>query len=66
VLSSTYTQPFAINTFDDGYSVYDSITFVNYDFIGDRVVVGQGANQEELMKRARAVLQAASEDLDKR
>lgn len=66
VLSSTYTQPFAINTFDDGYSVYDSITFVNYDFIGDRVVVGQGANQEELMKRARAVLQVASEDLDKR
>ncbi len=66
VLSSTYTQPFAINTFDDGYSVYDSITFVNYDFIGNRVVVGQGANQEELMKRARAVLQAASEDLDKR
>jgi len=66
VLSSTYTQPFAINTFDDGYSVYDSITFVNYDFIGDRVVIGQGANQEVLMKRAKAVLQAASEDLDKR
>ena len=66
VLSSTYTQPFAINTFDDGYSVYDSITFVNYDFIGNMVVTGQGANQEELMKRARAVLQVASEDLDKR
>ena len=66
VLSSTYTEPFALNTFDDGYSVYDSVTFVNYDFIGNRVVVGQGANQALLMRRAQAVLQAASNDLNER
>ena len=63
VLSETYREAFAINTYDDGFSVYDSTGFVNYDFVGERVVKSKGKNAEELMQKAKAVLQAASEKL---
>jgi len=64
VLSETYQEAFALNTYDDGFSVYDSIGFVNYDFIGQRIVKSQGNREEEQMLKAKAVLQAASEELN--
>jgi phosphoglycerol transferase MdoB-like AlkP superfamily enzyme len=66
VLSSSYTQPFAINTYDDGFSMYDSTSFVNYDFISNRVVASKGGNDQLLIQRAKAILQAASKDLNER
>ena len=63
VLSETYQEPFAINTYDDGYSVYDSTGFVNYDFIGEKIVKSEGEQVTKLMEKAKAVLQAASEEL---
>ena len=66
VLSSTYTKPFAIHTCTEGYSMYDSVSFVNYDMISDRVVVEEGANTQNLMQRARAILQASTKDLNER
>ena len=63
VLSETYQEPFAINTYDDGYSVYDSTGFVNYDFIGEKIVKSEGGQAAKLMEKAKAVLQAASEEL---
>ena len=63
VLSETYREPFAINTYDDGYSVYDSTGFVNYDFIGEKIVKSKGGQVPQLMEKAKAVLQAASEEL---
>jgi Phosphoglycerol transferase and related proteins, alkaline phosphatase superfamily len=66
VLSKSYTQPFAINTYTEGFSVNDSVGYVNYDLIGDRICVKQGEHIDELLQRGRALLQAASKDLDKR
>ncbi len=66
VLSKSYTQPFAINTYTEGFSVNDSVGYVNYDLIGDRICVKQGEHIDELLQRGRAILQAASKDLDKR
>lgn len=66
VLSTTYTQPFAINTYDDGFSVYDSAGFVNYDLLTERVVAEEGGITQQLLQRGRAVLQAASKDLNER
>ena len=66
VLSKTYTLPFAINTFDDGISVYDSTGFVTFDFISNRVVASRGSHAQSLLQRGKAILQAASKDLDKR
>ena len=63
VLSETYQEPFAINTYDDGYSVYDSTGFVNYDFVGEKIVKSEGGQVLQLMEKAKAVLQAASEEL---
>ena len=65
VLSETYQEAFALNTYDDGFSVYDSIGFVNYDFIGERIVKSRGNREQEQMLKAKAVLQAASEELKK-
>ncbi len=66
VLSKSYTQLFAINTYTEGFSVNDSVGYVNYDLIGDRICVRQGKHIDELLQRGRAILQAASKDLDKR
>ena len=64
VLSETYQEAFALNTYDDGFSVYDSTGFVNYDFIGERIVKSEGGREEALMEKAKAVLQAASKELN--
>ena len=66
VLSKTYATPCAIHTYDDGYLMYDTTGYVCYDFIGERVVGGEGNNQQQLMQWAKAILQAASNDLNER
>ena len=66
VLSVTYKNPFAIHTYDDGYTIIDSASFVNYDFISNRVVSNYGKDRDKLTLRAKAILQAASKDLNKR
>lgn len=66
VLSKTYTKPCAIHTYDDGYLMYDTTSYVCYDFVGERVVNGEGNNQQQLMQWAKAILQAASNDLNER
>ena len=66
VLSKTYTKPVAIHTYDDGFIMTDSVSFVNYDFISDRVIIEQGKKNPQLLLWGRAILQAASKDLDQR
>ena len=66
VLSATYKHPFAIHTYDDGYTIIDSASFVNYDFISNRVVSTYGKDSDKLILRAKAILQAASKDLSER
>ena len=66
VLSVTYKNPFAIHTYDDGYTIIDCASFVNYDFISNRVVSNYGKDRDKLILRAKAILQAASKDLNKR
>lgn len=64
VLSKTYTHPVAIHTYDDGFTMIDSTSFVNYDFISDRIVKTQGNGYERLIQQAKAILQAATKDLN--
>ncbi len=63
VLSKTYTHPAAIHTYDDGFTMMDSTSFVNYDFISDRVVRGEGPGYQRLIRQAQAILQMATKDL---
>ena len=47
-------------------TIIDSASFVNYDFISNRVVSNYGKDRDKLILRAKAILQAASKDLNKR
>ncbi len=66
VLSKTYTYPVAIHTYDDGFTMIDSTSFVNYDFISDRLVKGEGVATDRLILQAKAILQATTKDLNER
>jgi len=66
VVSKGYTTPFAIHTYDDGFTIIDSSSFVNYDFISDRVVSSYGPSRDMLIERAKAVLQEATRNLSER
>ncbi len=66
VLSKTYTRPVAIHTYDDGFTMIDSTSFVNYDFVSDRIVKSEGTGYERLIQQAKAILQAATKDLNER
>ena len=62
VLSATYTQPFATHTFDNGFSMVDSASFVSYDFVSNKVIAEEGKRNEQLLTIGKAILQAASND----
>lgn len=66
ILSKSYTKPFAIHTYDDGVTMIDSTSFINYDFISNKMVTQKGPRCDSLLHRAKAILQVASKDLDKR
>jgi phosphoglycerol transferase MdoB-like AlkP superfamily enzyme len=66
VLSSTYTKPFATHTFDNGFSMVDSASFVSYDFVSNKVIAEEGHKNEQLLTFGKAILQAASKDFKER
>ena len=66
VLSSTYTRTFATHTFDDGFSMVDSTSFVCYDFVSNKVIAEEGRKNEQLLTLGKAILQAASKDFNNR
>jgi phosphoglycerol transferase MdoB-like AlkP superfamily enzyme len=66
VLSSTYTIPFATHTFDNGFSMVDSASFVSYDFVSNKVIAEEGHKNEQLLTFGKAILQAASKDFKER
>ena len=66
VLSQTYIYPFAIHTYSDGFTMIDSTSFVNYDFVSDKAVTAQGPGGEILVKQGKAILQATTKDLNER
>jgi len=61
VLSSTYTKPFAIHTYNNGFSLVDSTGFTVYDLNSNQTIKGNGN-----VTIGKAILQAASSDLKKR
>ncbi|MBQ7420041.1 MAG: LTA synthase family protein [Prevotella sp.] len=66
VLSASYTHPLGIHTYDDGFTMIDSAGFVNYDFISNQVITQQGTGIQKLIQQAKAILQAATKDLNER
>ena len=63
VLSATYTYPFAIHTYNNGFSVTDSTGFMAYDLASRRVITDRSSQAERLEQVGKAILQATTEDL---
>ena len=64
VTSHDYRYPFAIHMFNNGISMVDSSGFTLYDLTAERVTATTSAKAEQMARRARAILQLASEDLN--
>lgn len=63
ILSRSYTYPFAVHSFTEGFTVTDSTGFLVYDFKGDRVQTSQSYDTLRLENMAKAILQATTKDL---
>ena len=66
VTSSSYRYPFAIHMFNNGISMADSTGFMLYDLTAEQIMVKTSADAERMARTAKAVLQLASEDLNKK
>ena len=63
VLSKTYTNPFAVHNYNNGFSVKDSAGFMVYDLEAERVITPESASTKHLERIGKAILQATSENL---
>ncbi len=63
VLADTYTYPFSLHTYNNGFLFRDETGFTHYDNIADRAVEGADERRELL---AKVILQTLYTDLSKR
>ena len=63
VMSSNYTRPVAVHTYNNGITVVDSTGYAIFDLTADRMIQGKGASAEKLIHIGKAVLQSATQDL---
>lgn len=66
VTSNSYRYPFAVHMFNNGISMADSTGFMLYDLNTGQIMVKTSAEAERMARTAKAVLQLASEDLNKK
>ena len=66
VLSPAYTYPFAIHTYNNGFTLTDSTGFMAYDLDAQRPIVSNSADTPRLAEIGKAILQATSKDLARR
>jgi phosphoglycerol transferase MdoB-like AlkP superfamily enzyme len=62
VMSSRYTKPFAVCTFNNGFVIADSASYGFLDLTSDLTIAGKPDGQQ-LINRGKALLQAAAGDL---
>ena len=63
VMSNDSLIPMAWHTYNNGVTVYDTAGFVAYDLDVEKVIAREGQNEQELLERAKALLQLTSHDL---
>ena len=66
VLSSTYTYPVAIHTFDEGVSFIDTTGYSVIDFKSGKTLTDKPTPSESRKNKGKAFLQTAIDDLSKR
>lgn len=65
VMSSNYTYPFAVHTYNNGITMKDSTGFAVYDLNANRIIVDKSTDSEALVRRGMAILQTAAEDINR-
>ena len=63
VMSSNFTHPVAVHTYNNGIAVIDSTGQAVFDLTANRMIRGEGSAAEELIHIGKAVLQSATRDL---
>ena len=64
VLSQSYSYPFAMNTYRNGFSVVDSTGLMVYDFDSNRMIADKSTDSKRLEQMGKAILQATTHDLN--
>jgi len=65
VMSRNYTYPFAVHTYNYGITMKDSTGFAVYDLNANRIIVDKSTDSEALIRRGMAILQTASEHINR-
>lgn len=63
VLSSSYSYPFIIHNYNNGFSVADSTGFVVYDLDSKRLLTNESRDATRLERMGKAILQGTTSDL---
>ena len=63
VLSRSYSYPFAMHTYRNGFTVIDSTGMMVYDFDSNRMVADKSSDSRRLERMGKAILQATTNDL---
>ena len=66
VLSASYTYPTAVHNYNHAQWLCDSTGHVLYDLDAQRVLLGEGSDQQRLLQLSKAILQNAARDLETR
>src|SRR5574344_671453 len=66
VMSKSYKYPFAIHTFNNGFSFTDSTGFTVYDLNSRKIIVGRQDFSQNHVNIGKAILQTTSNDLKNR
>ncbi len=64
VVSSNYTHPFAVHTFNNGITMKDSTGFAVYDLNANEIVVDNSTDSHKLIRRGMAILQTAAKHMN--
>ena len=63
VMSSNYTHPVAVHTYNNGITMIDSTGQAMFDLTADRMIQGEGSSADRLIHIGKAVLQSAARNL---
>lgn len=63
VLSSSYSYPFIVHNYNNGFSVADSTGFVVYDLDSKRLLTNESRDATRLERMGKAILQGTTSDL---
>ncbi len=63
VLSKSYQYPFAVHTYNNGYSLIDSTGYMVYDLDSRQVIANKSTDSPRLERMGKAILQATTKDL---